>query len=359
MILGLVALSLGALKTYRLSKINKPRLSGLRLIGNGLNGTQVQYSEALEASGKYPRDYLSKEFFANIQYSSRRSQPVSRNNEIGVHRDWNRDIQASNYSVINGLRVTTDQPKHYVRTCSIFGASQTFGEEVPDDLTCASFLQRLLNSSNLKIKVVNHSRSGSTIIERVQWFINNTPMSPGDLFVFIFGSNDCGWNVAKKGQYGSHIYGKSPLLRFFDRFLTGVKFLNSVHLFLIQIHNKHHSKIALGESIRAINLASNFAASRNIKVLFLLQPVLYISKTTSTYESWKREHFSLYLKQQIEISYPKYEKLVTSFDRSSSLTNIFDDLRDPVYLDWVHVNARGHEIMAKAIKSKLDLLGLL
>lgn len=359
MILGLVVFSFGALKTHRLSKTNKPRLSGLRLVGNGPNGTQVQYSEALEASGKYPRDYLSKEFFANIQYSSRRSQPVSRNNEIGLHRDWNRDIQVSSYNVINGLRVTTDQPNDYVRTCSIFGTSQTFGEEVPDDLTCASFLQRILNSSNLKIKVVNHSRSASTIIERVQWFINNTPMSPGDLFVFIFGSNDCGWNVVKKGLYGSHSYGKSPLLRFFDRFLTGVEFLKSVHLFLIKRHNDHHSKIALIESVRAINSASNFADRQNVKILFLLQPVLYLSKTNTAYEYFKREQFSFYLKQQIEISYPKYEKFVTSLDRGSSLTTTFDDLMDPVYLDWVHVNARGHEILAKAIKSELDLWELL
>jgi hypothetical protein len=184
-------------------------------------------------------------------------------------------------------------------------------------------------------------------------------MSPGDLFVFIFGSNDCGWNVVKKGLYGSHSYGKSPLLRFFDRFLTGVEFLKSVHLFLIKRHNDHHSKIALIESVRAINSASNFADRQNVKILFLLQPVLYLSKTNTAYEYFKREQFSFYLKQQIEISYPKYEKFITSLDRGSSLTTTFDDLMDPVYLDWVHVNARGHEILAKAIKSELDLWELL
>ena len=130
------------------------------------NGTEVEYSEAFRASGQYPRNYLSKFFFENIQYANRQLQPVQKNStESGVHTDWNRNIRAPSYNVIDGIRVTTDQPVIWNKTCSIFGTSQSFGEEVPDDLTCASFLQRILNISDSKTRVQNHSRPASTFVK--------------------------------------------------------------------------------------------------------------------------------------------------------------------------------------------------
>lgn len=48
-------------------------------------------------------------------------------------------------NVVNGLRVTTDQPSHPVRRVLAFGGSTMLSEEVPDRYTIPSFLQRSIN----------------------------------------------------------------------------------------------------------------------------------------------------------------------------------------------------------------------
>jgi endonuclease IV len=40
-------------------------------------------------------------------------------------------------------------------------------------------------------------------------------------------------------------------------------------------------------------------------------------------------------------------------DLGVSLSNIFDNLEDSVYLDWCHVNARGAEIIADRLHLEL------
>lgn len=319
------------------------------------NGSQVEYAEAFRASGQYPRNYLSEEFFKIIQYDFRRSQPLQKNStELGKHTDWNRNIRAPNYNVMDGIRLTTDQPTTWHKSCSIFSTSQTFGEEVPDDLTCASFLQRFLNASDAKVRIINHSRPGSTLIERVNWFINSTPVVEGDIFIFLFGSNDCGWHVKGKGKYGRHHLAKSPLLRIFDRYATQTEDIHFVHRLLKKHHNVFCSRIAVSESVTAMENALKFGALQKVKILFVLQPVLWFSKTNSDYEMSKKNQFSDYLEDQIKIAYPMYEEVVAKSGFASSITTIFDGLASSVYLDWCHVNARGHELIAKALKIELD-----
>jgi endonuclease IV len=110
---------------------------------------------------------------------------------------------------------------------------------------------------------------------------------------------------------------------------------------------------AFNSTISAINEAKKFVESRGAKLLVVLQPNLFVSKTKSDYEKSVRSRWSSFMMGQVMVCYPKYEVFVDQCDFGVSMTNIFDYLEHSVYLDWCHVNARGAEIIANSLHREL------
>src|SRR5258708_6822770 len=57
------------------------------------------------------------------------------------------DVQGKWFNVSDGKRVTTDQPSTFANRIYLFGGSTVFDQEVPDELTVASYLQRRVNET--------------------------------------------------------------------------------------------------------------------------------------------------------------------------------------------------------------------
>ena len=103
----------------------------------------------------------------------------------------------------------------------------------------------------------------------------------------------------------------------------------------------------------AIGEAKKFVEGRGAKLMIVLQPNLFVSKTKSDYEKSLRSRWSSFIIGQVKFCYPKYEAFVDQCDFGVSLTNIFDNLEHSVYLDWCHVNARGAEIITNSLYREL------
>ena len=316
---------------------------------NEPNGTQVEHAEAQFASGMYPRDYMSADFYRRIQYDARRSQAREKVDQSqGVQFGRNRSYKSLDYNVVNGLRHTTHLPERPTRNCLVFGTSQIFGEEVPDDLTCSSFLQRLLNKYGKDYRVVNHSLPGSSAVERANFLITNTPSQPGDILIFIFGSNDCGMRV---GKFLSHESKMSPLLVFLTKFvkLRSVLF-NELFNNLVCRHALSCGEVSIGQTKIALEEVYQFALARKLDLLIVLQPTIYTSKRFSEYEKNKLlTQLSTILEQQIRYAYPRFIEWSKSNLGVISLAEIFDQVSEVVFADWVHLNARGHELLANRL----------
>ena len=340
--------------------------SGLERIdvryGIGKNGSQVSYEEAREASGDYPRHYMTELF-----YNSMRSSLISHSPQNGTEKmlktlggeEYDKssvDLCGNKFSIKNGIRTTTDQPTQWNNNLLFFGGSTTFGDiEVPDDLTFSSFMQRILNSNFHRTRVINHGKRGATVVDRVKWLIEGTPTTSGDIIVFVFGSNDCGWLV--NGKLQSEF--RSPLLIIARRVLgLRIEILNWIHGELAHSHNKWCSDHSFKKTVSELKRAKKWTENHDLRFLVVLQPNLYVSKVNSKYEDYLKGKFSFFLRGQIEIAYPMYEEFVKNCGYGLSLTKIFNNLEHSVFLDWAHVNARGNEIISENIYREIKNLTL-
>jgi hypothetical protein len=179
-------------------------------LDNGVIGSGVAFEEARAAAGAYPDDYMTKSLWLEMQEfmkgrslqkqkfksASSADSPIK---SFEMHANIN--FVGTNYSMIDGVRNTTDsinssdQPKLF-----LFGGSTMLCEEVPDRLTCASFLQRFINLKENLVRVLNYGASGATTIDRVQMLLQNTKITKGDVVVFYFGDNDSGWIDHRTGK---------------------------------------------------------------------------------------------------------------------------------------------------------------
>ena len=340
--------------------------SGLERIdvryGIGKNGSQVSYEEAREASGDYPRHYMTELF-----YNSMRSSLISHSPQNGTEKmlktlggeEYDKssvDLCGNKFSIKNGIRTTTDQPTQWNNNLLFFGGSTTFGDiEVPDDLTFSSFMQRILNSNFHRTRVINHGKRGATVVDRVKWLIEGTPTTSGDIIVFVFGSNDCGWLV--NGKLQSEF--RSPLLIIARRVLgLRIEILNWIHGELAHSHNKWCADHSFKKTVSELKRAKKWTENHDLRFLVVLQPNLYVSKVNSKYEDYLKGKFSFFLRGQIEIAYPMYEEFVKNCGYGLSLTKIFNNLEHSVFLDWAHVNARGNEIISENIYREIKNLTL-
>lgn len=314
-------------------------------------GLLLPFEEAKFATGGYPREYMTEEFYnsARHRYWKKWSVNEFQTSDPTIHFDENAIIDVDNFSIKNGLRTTTDTPEKYDFNILLFGGSTTLMEDVPDDLTYASFLQRRFNLDK-KVRIINHGTPGATVLSRVRFLIKNTAINEGDIVTLYFGVNDSGQSVS--GRSSSSL--RSPLLILFGK--SGVrrselgKWIRGELLFR---HNSRCAISAFDSTVSAINEAMEFVESRGAKLLVVLQPNLFVSKTKSEYEESLRSRWSSFTIGQVKLCYPKYESFVNQCSFGISLTTIFDNLEASVYLDWCHVNARGAEIIANSLHREL------
>jgi len=307
-------------------------------ISQGKNGIQVKYSEAREASGDYPRAYMTESFFKSFHYITMCDGETSPKNKK----------PSNHFTVTNGIRETSDQPKLWSSKLMFLGGSTTFAREVPDDLTFASYVQRKINLGSGGVKVINHGKEGATVIDRVNWLINESQTNPGDMIVIYFGCNDCGWQIRGKFFTGDQFAFQSPLLFVLNRYKNrAFELLNWLHGELAHRHNKWCADHVFKQTVSELQRAKEWAEFRGLKYLVVLQPHVYVSKVVTQYENSLRGRFSFFLPDQLRIAYPRYEEFIKNCGYGVSLTTIYDGLDHSVYLDWAHVNARGNEVISE------------
>jgi len=325
-------------------------------LGNRKLGLRLPFEEARFATGNYPREYLTEKFFHSIRNISWKQWPFQdfQSNDPSIHFDENNNVDVEGFSIVNGLRTTTDQPEDYDFNILIFGGSTTLMIEVPDDLTFASYLQRRLNIEK-KVRVVNHGVLGATVLNRVSFLVRNTAIDKGDVVVLYFGVNDCGHIV--NGRDHSSL--RSPLFILFGRIGARKSEIGKwIRGELLFRHNYRCSIISFNSTVSAIDEAKKFVESRDAKLVVVLQPNLFVSKTKSEYEESIASRWSVFVVGQVKCCYPMYESFIMQCGYGISLTTIFDNLDNSVYLDWCHVNARGAEIIANSMHSELHKLNL-
>ena len=138
-------------------------------------------------------DYFSQDFLREQAGGIRHAPAVS-----GPH--WlPEDLAGRYFTVANGLRRTTNQPAHPARRLLIFGGSTMLAEEVPDQYTIPSFLQRAINARCATAVVVLNYGAGSMTALQQRSRLMEVGVSAKDIVAFYDGINDVYYGVAAGG----------------------------------------------------------------------------------------------------------------------------------------------------------------
>ena len=331
----------------------------------GKNGTLVPFEEARAAAGTYPYDYMTKEFWSEMKEFTRsrssqkdvykKSQDSSKKlsrNSYKMHSTIS--FKGENYSMLSGVRTTTDNSSiSSTRSISLLGGSTVFCEEVSDDLTIASFLQRNFNAESVLIRVINCGASGATAIDRVEMLRDANAVRKEDVVVVYFGDNDSGWLDHKSQKFAQEIiWLPTRILRALSE--IGLETARWMYGELSPYSFRKFSSAAVAHTVESLNTASNYCQSKGAHMVAILQPNLYTLRTKSQYERQLEKRFSIDIRNLVLDAYRRYEEWVKETPYALSATHIFNNAAAPVFLDWAHVNARGNEIIAKFIFEELQ-----
>ena len=227
-----------------------------------------------------------------------------------------------------------------------------FCVEVPDRLTIASFLQRLITPLSSSVQVINYGMTGVTAVDRYQMLMEIVEIKHGDVVIFYFGDNDSGWIDHRSGKLSQQLV---PLpirtLRGLSDF--GLETARWLHGTLSSKSLLKFSRLAVNDTIDGLRNAHGHCGSRGAKMIAILQPNIYTLSTKSEYEKKLEKRFSQNLKTLIIDAYKQYDQWIETVRYGVSATHIFDNAPAPVFLDWAHANARGSELIAKFIYDEL------
>ncbi|CAB4757571.1 unannotated protein [freshwater metagenome] len=328
----------------------------------GKIGSGVSFEEARNAAGAYPDDYMTEAVWLEMQEfmesRSRQKQKFKSTSSAdspvkSFEMHANITFAGTNYSMVDGIRSTTDarnssdQPNLF-----LFGGSTVLCEEVPDRLTNASILQRMLNLHSEFVQVLNYGASGATSIDRVQMLLQESKVKKDDIVVFYFGDNDSGWIDHRSGKPSEQLIWL-PVRVFRALSELGSETAKWMYGEFAPRSFRKFSRQAVKETIKALNLALEHCSSKGAHMVAILQPNIYTLRTKSDYEKKLERRFSQDIRTLISNSFKHYEEWVKTVPFGVSATHLFNNAPSSVFLDWAHVNARGNEMIAKFIYSEL------
>ena len=318
------------------------------------------WSESIEtarlASGNYPDDYMSTEFFDQMH---RRDELELKLRGVKMWQSTkkefeNQQFRSTELNVVEGWRVTTDPPSRARKNIYLLGGSTVFCSEVPDRYTVPSFLQRLVNAIDDSILVSNHGQRGASTANRLRYFESLDGISRDDVAIFLFGDNDCGTYLDQK---------RHPLTRIvvvverLSRY--GLEIFKWLYGEIAPRFWRNRSDSSVEKLIQHFEKTARLCQKRGFKLLCVLQPNIFTLVSKLEYDLQLRHSSSTEISVSVNNAYPKYVHWLRSKDFVVSATDIFNGSPDHVYLDWAHLNARGNEKLANFLFDELERRNLI
>lgn len=286
-------------------------------------------------------DYLTSEFWHEMQSLTKDRSGIKMINNFGDQYLVAKDCPGKFFTVKNNLRTTLFPPSDSDQNYFLFGSSTLHNFEVPNDLTTASNLQRLLSESGHKITVLNYGVSGATLENNfARMRAMNDEFKKDDLIIVLFGINDVGVDT-----YSNFEIIPLKILR---RLGEHTLLLRAIHRLLARNSWKRHSKITAHRKLKLLEEMNIWAISKSVKFCAILEPVVHLKKNPGDYEITLRRVFGQKLDYLYRFGYDEFSRLL-NFEHTLSAINVFNETSPSVFLDQAHINSVGTEILAKEI----------
>lgn len=289
-----------------------------------------------------------------------------------------KDFDGTYIHIKDGLRRTAFQPDDYMNTIYVFGASTVFCNEVPDEYTVTSYLQKLVSEKFGNTYRVENYGATSVISSQELERLRTVALKKGDVVIFYDGANDviqtiynndpAGWIIGTNKQVlreaGSI---KKFLIKLHARWGEKSKFiyhfLSPYEYGFEPIHMRDKKLIQQLADQMYQNYLSNikdahgYTTARDATFFHFLQPTLFSGSKRTMYE-WGIENnthlVNAGIGKALRLGFPQLKAVVNILhhDRqinSYDISNVFDGRvgGDEVFLDWLHVSEKGNAYIAR------------
>lgn len=272
------------------------------------------------------------------------------------------------YNDENGMRRTANSPATD-RHILLVGSSTVYGAEVPDEYTIASDLQKRINAQGgAKFAVLNLGAEGVTVTQQLER-LKTLSFGDRDVVIFYDGGSDAvqgvfynnidGWIVGENRKHvNDYVVKHRAQLERLARYCRFCDWLFSQTTDYLPEHMKHPEQIkALAVETRdkmfnRLLQSDEYVRSRGARFIHVLQPDLF-SRPLRDFERPLVDNHFLTMKgmgtalleahrEFAPLTQMLIERKVSAYDASK----IFDQVDDPIFLDFGHTNELGNRIIA-------------
>lgn len=313
-----------------------------------------------------PCDILYKKAFDNLNWFEKKQICADLSNltysEYPIfHPNPNQHSQNVNINSI-GLRNDELREKpHELYRIFVVGGSTTFGWHVKDSDAMPQQLQKLLDKQfPEKIQVINAGNPGVTSFEELYLIKNKLIQLQPDMIIIYDGWNDAWYQIAEEKTIKKEPITNDETFKFKNfpgyrtpfviyRILTDSQTLN---LFPTRPTTDIPTitKVVDLWEYRMTEFCE-LAKKNNFTSVVLLQPAPSVgSKILTTEETkWKNVNKEWNYPLTLDVMKKKLPTLQPKCNVMNDLTGIFDEEKGEIFYDFIHVNAKGNQLIASRI----------
>jgi lysophospholipase L1-like esterase len=268
------------------------------------------------------------------------------------------DFESKDFNVVDGFRVTTDQPEQFEHRIYIFGGSTVFSIETPDAYTIPSLLQKELAEAGLdSYSVESRGIPGGYSREELA-ALQDMEIQPGDIVIFYDGINEIFRYLMDRSprRYDSLIYymKKSLLLTDFVIPRLPLKRFENQAAYEQEIYQGY---------IDHLTQAAQIVRDQGGVFVHILQPSLYSTPHRSEREQKILENIRALYPGWVEAYQIGYQVLtrvhhelaaqgLPSYDFQDTLDGENRTLE--IFIDDLHLNHTGNHMIAEQLLTTLQ-----
>ncbi len=270
-----------------------------------------------------------------------------------------------NYGFHNDKVYSKEKPENIIRIMLLGGS---VAEGRADSETITHYLENNFKKIKPNIEVINCGITRMMSTQERILFINEVLDFKPDIVLFLDGVNEftpLRYNLKPGeyfywfiGQYG--ISGGQPFSILFKNFLIKIKLklIESSVIFRIffqllgddtQFSGKNIKDDDINKAVeiylKNVDIIRLIATAKNIKTLFFIQPILFDKKFFSLEEKYIIDKMPSRVKYLYISGYEKLKK-ISKEKNLILLTDIFDNEKKQIFIDFCHLKPKGNEIVS-------------
>lgn len=256
----------------------------------------------------------------------------------------------------------------------VFGGSTVYGTSIPDWATLPSYLSRQLNTATNCVEVANLGVEGYASNQELLLLLEllKAGRRP-DIVILYDGFNDADIGTRPPGSPTPHMGFMGIKGRIEGSMASRLEFIKRSGVWKLVLEMDHSlgrtdpDRVAaseMGSSARHTldNYEANLSIARvlgkayGFKVCAFWQPaIIYGKKPMAPYEQElvRLSSDKAYQLQELAPVYREAERRAASSASYAFLGDTFDTVSEPMYLDWVHLNPAGNDLVTRTLANHL------